>query len=101
MHNRSRVHSIRGKTGANRAIQYNGDENASSEKYLLKFSKNISSTNDTRNSLYYLDINECDMQNECNETAMCINTAGSYDCQCMNGTSGDGYSVGCEGIRVR
>jgi hypothetical protein len=41
------------------------------------------------------------MQNECNETATCINTAGSYDCQCMNGTSGDGYSVGCEGIRVR
>ena len=38
------------------------------------------------------------MTNDCNETAICINTVGSYSCQCINGTSGDGNTTGCEGI---
>jgi len=38
-----------------------------------------------------LDLDECSSQHQCNEFASCINTAGSYECRCKSGLSGDGY----------
>ena len=46
------------------------------------------------------DIDECDDDdsNDCNSNAMCINTEGSYQCQCSDGYTGDGTQ--CEGTLV-
>ena len=42
---------------------------------------------------FFLDINECTMgENKCHESAMCSNIAGSYDCICNPGFTGDGFS---------
>jgi len=38
-----------------------------------------------------LDLDECSGRHRCNENAFCINTAGSYECRCKSGLSGDGY----------
>ena len=43
------------------------------------------------------DINECDVENTCDENAICINTYGSYKCQCKDGYSGSGYPGECMG----
>ena len=44
------------------------------------------------------DIDECvdDVLNNCNESATCWDTVGSFTCTCNVGYSGDGIS--CEGI---
>ena len=42
---------------------------------------------------YYTDINECETPGDfCDINADCINMAGSYDCVCKAGYSGDGSS---------
>ena len=41
------------------------------------------------------DIDECTTgMDSCNESADCVNTEGSYECMCIGGYSGDGFS--CE-----
>ena len=45
------------------------------------------------------DINECERGlYDCNENAACINTPGSYDCQCNIKFTGDGFN--CTGIII-
>ncbi len=36
------------------------------------------------------------MENDCHVNATCMNTDGSYNCSCINGTEGNGYTT-CEG----
>ncbi|KAL9950396.1 hypothetical protein ACROYT_G042884 [Oculina patagonica] len=38
-----------------------------------------------------LDFDECSGHHSCSEHALCINTAGSYECRCKSGLTGDGY----------
>ena len=39
-----------------------------------------------------LDINEClTIAPNCSHNAQCVDTLGSYQCQCTNGYAGDGY----------
>ena len=39
-----------------------------------------------------LDIDECTNWSDlCHINATCINTVGSYDCECLSGFMGDGY----------
>jgi len=48
--------------------------------------------------LCYTDVDECDATtgtNNCSSLAYCTNTAGSYDCTCEKGYTGDGFT--CEG----
>jgi len=48
--------------------------------------------------LCYIDVDECDATtgtNNCSSHAYCTNTAGSYDCTCEKGYTGDGFT--CEG----
>ena len=41
---------------------------------------------------FYADIDECTTgQHGCNENANCMNTLGSYVCQCFNSFIGDGH----------
>lgn len=43
------------------------------------------------------DVDECASdQHDCDANALCVNNEGSYDCQCVTGFYGDGYS--CEMI---
>lgn len=42
------------------------------------------------------DLNECTDSGLCNKNARCINTEGSYECQCHDGFQGNGYN--CTGI---
>lgn len=43
----------------------------------------------------FSDINECTSgANTCDENAECINTVGSFVCQCLTGFSGDGTTCG-------
>ena len=44
------------------------------------------------------DIDECKsgMNNLCHTNASCINTNGSYDCQCLPGFTGDGLNCSSE-----
>lgn len=47
------------------------------------------------NPIQYLfsDINECaTKQHNCSNAAECINTEGSFDCKCLNGYTGSGFS---------
>ena len=46
-------------------------------------------------SLYYPDINECDMDMDVcagEEVAECTNTLGSFSCRCRDGYTGDGFT---------
>lgn len=44
----------------------------------------------------FTDKNECDKgEGNCDENALCINTEGSYRCQCQSGYFGDGEK--CDG----
>ena len=47
-----------------------------------------------------VDINECEGENECSDNAECINTEGSYDCECKEGFTGDGKTCGGECIHI-
>ena len=47
----------------------------------------------------YLDINEC-LQSPCSKMTTCLNTKGSYSCQCNDGLTGDG-KIDCTGIKLR
>ena len=39
------------------------------------------------------DINECnDTTHMCSDNATCINTAGSYECECFDGFIGNGFN---------
>ena len=39
------------------------------------------------------DINECERElYDCNENASCINTPGSYQCECITKFTGDGFN---------
>ena len=43
------------------------------------------------------DIDEClNVTVTCGENAECLNTEGSYSCQCKSGFTGDGYN--CTGL---
>lgn len=43
------------------------------------------------------DDNECETGlNECDEHADCVNTLGSYECNCLEGFRGDGFE--CRGM---
>ena len=44
-----------------------------------------------------IDINECDTS-PCSSDATCSNTAGSFQCTCNNGYSGNGIT--CTGIMI-
>ena len=46
----------------------------------------------------FSDVDEClsDSQNDCAESADCINEEGSYSCQCQEGFTGNGRT--CSGI---
>lgn len=52
------------------------------------------------------DVNECtanipsDPNGPCAVGATCINTVGSYICQCYPGNGGDPYKSGCRGSPV-
>lgn len=47
----------------------------------------------TESNVIVTDINECETSNNCQQ--MCINTAGSYRCECRDGFSG---STTCQGV---
>lgn len=38
------------------------------------------------------DIDECEMANTCDKNALCFNTPGSFECKCLYGFSGDGFT---------
>ena len=42
--------------------------------------------------LSFLDVDECDEGHRCDENANCTNTEGSYQCDCIYGYQGDGYT---------
>ena len=49
------------------------------------------------NSILFSDMDECiNSSNVCDENAACINTIGSYWCDCIFGFTGDGSN--CSGI---
>ena len=47
------------------------------------------------------DMDEClgEVSNDCSAVADCINTVGSYNCQCKPGYGGDGTN--CSGVDMR
>ena len=52
---------------------------------------------DIPNKYFFVDIDECaDGQNRCDEQAVCINTIGSFKCDCKPGYNGDGFT--CRGL---
>lgn len=44
------------------------------------------------------DINECEGKHGCSSKAKCVNTIGSYGCQCLPGYRGDGFN--CQGKQL-
>ena len=48
------------------------------------------------NSINCIDIDECLLANECHENAECLNSGGSYSCNCRDTFSGDGKECFCE-----
>ena len=45
--------------------------------------------------LLFPDIDECSGSNNCSDNATCIDSAGSYNCSCDTGYTGDGFT--CDG----
>ena len=51
------------------------------------------------NGTYCKDVDECSSSEPCNQNASCINTEGSFTCQCNDGFIGDGVGeAGCQGM---
>ena len=48
---------------------------------------------------YCVDINECESRHNCPKPSFCVNTHGSYDCECLHGTRLDRLN-GCLGLVV-
>ena len=47
-----------------------------------------------QHSFLLTDIDECDLGlNNCSEAAACINTIGSFECDCLLGLTGDGVTL--------
>lgn len=40
------------------------------------------------------DMDECDEQYVCNKNETCVNTFGSYECNCLDGYQGDSCDQG-------
>ena len=40
----------------------------------------------------FIDIDECSTGGVCDENAECVDTAGSYECTCSSGYTGDGHT---------
>ena len=40
----------------------------------------------------FIDIVECEDLDMCDDNAECIDTIGSYDCECYDGYEGDGFN---------
>ena len=49
-------------------------------------------------SVVFIDIDEClfGLLNDCDDNAICTNFIGSYECNCVDGYSGDGKQ--CNGM---
>ena len=47
-----------------------------------------------------LDIDECEVNNTCGENGDCINTNGSYSCDCDPGYKDDGFNY-CQGKNTK
>ena len=43
-------------------------------------------------TLFIIDINECAGRNACDGNTGCVDSDGSYWCQCLPGFQGDGYN---------
>ena len=41
--------------------------------------------------IHYVDLDECQGSNDCDENAQCHNIEGSYNCTCLTGYSGSGF----------
>ena len=51
---------------------------------------------------FFQDINEClTGKGTCSKDALCINTAGSYECRCKDGFVGDGFTCSGNGVTLR
>ena len=47
----------------------------------------------------FADVDECASgTHNCSDTAMCLNSPGSYNCSCLDGYDGDGFN--CTGALV-
>ena len=65
--------------------------------YMISVHKYITLKRLMFDSFVFLDYDECDENtNQCDANAYCVNTVGSYTCQCQSGFSGDGRV--CTGI---
>ena len=59
----------------------------------LQFINNFCSSVQQLQFLVLIDANECNLGTyTCDSNANCINTVGSYTCQCRSGYDGDGHS---------
>lgn len=47
------------------------------------------------------DIDECESANSCDNTSVCVNTDGSYFCQCKTGYKKNSNINTCEGKRIQ
>jgi hypothetical protein len=51
-------------------------------------------------SMAIIDTNECEMDNDCDSSATCINIEGSYLCTCNDGFRGGGRNCTLIGINI-
>lgn len=48
--------------------------------------------------LHVTDVDECEEQDSCHANALCTNTKGGFNCSCLDGYRGDGFS--CFGMCI-
>ena len=66
-------------------------------EHIVKVCKYLSQKVHFRVFLSSSDIDECTSDNDtCHINATCINTVGSYDCECLSGFMGDGFNCSSE-----